>query len=191
MFLLNAESSNIHSTSDLTNNHFLVSPATLADVHPPVEELALTSAAQIRKLELILEELDKRLGPQDGSQIKWNIQRESYKFTGLRQQSNKWTNVRSWQRSLITTGFGAKAWESRVGLDHLSGFMEKIKCANVWMFCFNCLSVDYLLVLGYGSRETVHNHNNCDWEFQSSPGSLVAHFILFFWIIWTLHTITW
>ncbi|XP_019934320.1 gamma-parvin isoform X2 [Paralichthys olivaceus] len=52
--------------------HHLLS--TLADVHVPVEELALTSAAQIRKLELILEELDRRLGPQDGSQIKWNIQ---------------------------------------------------------------------------------------------------------------------
>ncbi|XP_035012395.1 gamma-parvin [Hippoglossus stenolepis] len=47
---------------------------TLADVHLPVEELALTGAAQIRKLELILEELDRRLGPQDGRQIKWNIQ---------------------------------------------------------------------------------------------------------------------
>ncbi|XP_073328531.1 gamma-parvin [Pagrus major] len=45
----------------------------LGGVHVPVEEMALTSTAQIRKLELILEELDKRLGLQDGSGIKWNV----------------------------------------------------------------------------------------------------------------------
>ncbi|XP_044048531.1 gamma-parvin [Siniperca chuatsi] len=45
----------------------------LAGVHLPVEEMALTSTAQIRKLEVILEELDKRLGLQDSSQIKWNV----------------------------------------------------------------------------------------------------------------------
>ncbi|XP_006782572.1 gamma-parvin [Neolamprologus brichardi] len=45
----------------------------LADVHLNVEEIALTSTAQIRKLEIIMEELDKRLGTQDSSQIKWNV----------------------------------------------------------------------------------------------------------------------
>lgn len=45
----------------------------LADVHLNVEEMALTSTAQIRKLEIIMEELDKRLGTQDSSQIKWNV----------------------------------------------------------------------------------------------------------------------
>uniref|UniRef100_A0A3Q3VXQ4 Calponin-homology (CH) domain-containing protein n=1 Tax=Mola mola TaxID=94237 RepID=A0A3Q3VXQ4_MOLML len=45
----------------------------LAGVHLSVEEIVLTSTAQIRKLEVILEELDKRLGLQDGSQIKWNV----------------------------------------------------------------------------------------------------------------------
>uniref|UniRef100_A0A3Q0QXA2 Parvin, gamma n=1 Tax=Amphilophus citrinellus TaxID=61819 RepID=A0A3Q0QXA2_AMPCI len=45
----------------------------LADVHLPVEEIALTSTAQIRKLEIIMEELEKRLGRQDSSQIKWNV----------------------------------------------------------------------------------------------------------------------
>ncbi|XP_047189051.1 gamma-parvin isoform X2 [Scophthalmus maximus] len=45
----------------------------LASVHLPVEDIALTSAAQIRKLELVLAELDKSLGLQDSSQIKWNI----------------------------------------------------------------------------------------------------------------------
>ncbi|XP_030587634.1 gamma-parvin isoform X2 [Archocentrus centrarchus] len=45
----------------------------LADVHLPVEEMALTSTAQIRKLEMIMEELEKRLGRQDSSQIKWNV----------------------------------------------------------------------------------------------------------------------
>ncbi|XP_070764031.1 gamma-parvin [Enoplosus armatus] len=45
----------------------------LAGVHLPVEEIALTSTAQIRKLEVILEELDKRLGLQDSSRIKWNV----------------------------------------------------------------------------------------------------------------------
>ncbi|XP_071349840.1 gamma-parvin isoform X2 [Trachinotus anak] len=51
--------------------HHLLS--SLAGVHLPVDEIALTSAAQIHKLEVILEELDKRLGLQDSSQIKWNI----------------------------------------------------------------------------------------------------------------------
>ncbi|KAM8752220.1 gamma-parvin isoform 1-T2 [Acanthopagrus schlegelii] len=45
----------------------------LGGVHVPAEEMALTSSAQIHKLELILEQLDKRLGPQDGSEIKWNV----------------------------------------------------------------------------------------------------------------------
>ncbi|GAA6223932.1 gamma-parvin [Lates japonicus] len=45
----------------------------LAGVHLPVEEIALTSTSQIHKLEVILEELDKRLGLQDSSQIKWNV----------------------------------------------------------------------------------------------------------------------
>ncbi|XP_070687166.1 gamma-parvin [Pempheris klunzingeri] len=45
----------------------------LAGVHLSVEEIALTSAAQIRKLEVILEELDKRLGQEDSSRIKWNV----------------------------------------------------------------------------------------------------------------------
>ncbi|XP_074490109.1 gamma-parvin [Sebastes fasciatus] len=45
----------------------------LAGVDVPVEEMALTSPAQIRKLGVILEELDKRLGLQDSSQIKWNV----------------------------------------------------------------------------------------------------------------------
>ncbi|XP_071390798.1 gamma-parvin [Centroberyx affinis] len=45
----------------------------LAGVHLPVEEMALTSAAQIRKLEVILEELDTRLGLKDSALIKWDI----------------------------------------------------------------------------------------------------------------------
>lgn len=56
---------------------FLISSARLADVHLNVEEMALTSTAQIRKLEIIMEELGKRLGTQDSSQIKWNVKRES------------------------------------------------------------------------------------------------------------------
>ncbi|KAF3688590.1 Gamma-parvin [Channa argus] len=45
----------------------------LADVHLAVEEIALTSTAQTRKLKVIMEELDKRLGLEDGSQIKWSV----------------------------------------------------------------------------------------------------------------------
>ncbi|XP_042352311.1 gamma-parvin [Plectropomus leopardus] len=45
----------------------------LAGIHLPVEDIALTSTAQIRKLGMILEELDRRLGPQDSSGIKWNV----------------------------------------------------------------------------------------------------------------------
>lgn len=62
---------------NLTDDINLMFAARLGGVHVPVEEMALTSSAQIRKLELILEELDKRLGPQDGSGIKWNVKRES------------------------------------------------------------------------------------------------------------------
>ncbi|XP_008274348.1 gamma-parvin isoform X2 [Stegastes partitus] len=45
----------------------------LAGVHLTMDEIALTSTAQIRKLEVVLEELDKRLGLQDCSDIKWNV----------------------------------------------------------------------------------------------------------------------
>ncbi|XP_059190341.1 gamma-parvin [Centropristis striata] len=45
----------------------------LAGVHVSLEEMALTSPAQIRKLGVILEELDKRLGLEDSSRIKWNV----------------------------------------------------------------------------------------------------------------------
>ncbi|XP_021166539.2 gamma-parvin isoform X1 [Fundulus heteroclitus] len=45
----------------------------LGGVNLPVEEIALTSSAQIRKLEVILNELDKRLGMQDSSLIKWDV----------------------------------------------------------------------------------------------------------------------
>lgn len=45
----------------------------LAGVHLTLEDIALTSTAQTHKLEVILEELDRRLGPQDDSQIKWNV----------------------------------------------------------------------------------------------------------------------
>uniref|UniRef100_A0A8C4HVY7 Parvin, gamma n=1 Tax=Dicentrarchus labrax TaxID=13489 RepID=A0A8C4HVY7_DICLA len=54
----------------LVLNHLL---STLAGVHLSVEEMALTSTAQIHKLEVVLKELDKRLGLQDSSQIKWNV----------------------------------------------------------------------------------------------------------------------
>ncbi|XP_029993050.1 gamma-parvin [Sphaeramia orbicularis] len=45
----------------------------LAGVHLSVEEIALTATAQIHKLEVVLDELDKRLGLQDSSRIKWNV----------------------------------------------------------------------------------------------------------------------
>ncbi|XP_040017972.1 gamma-parvin [Gasterosteus aculeatus] len=51
--------------------HHLLSK--LAGVHVSVEEMALTSVAQILKLGLILEQLDQRLGLQDSSRIKWNV----------------------------------------------------------------------------------------------------------------------
>ncbi|TKS73695.1 Gamma-parvin [Collichthys lucidus] len=51
--------------------HHLLSK--LAGVHLPVEEMAMTTTAQIHKLEVVLEELDKRLGLQDSSRIKWNV----------------------------------------------------------------------------------------------------------------------
>lgn len=41
-----------------------------------VEEIAMTATAQTHKLELILEELDRRLGLQDSSRIKWSVRRE-------------------------------------------------------------------------------------------------------------------
>ncbi|XP_054631724.1 gamma-parvin isoform X2 [Dunckerocampus dactyliophorus] len=44
--------------------------ARLAGVHLSLEEIALTASAQIRKLEVVLEELDQRLGQQD---TKWDV----------------------------------------------------------------------------------------------------------------------
>ncbi|KAM3870170.1 gamma-parvin [Diretmus argenteus] len=54
----------------LVLNHLL---SRLAGVHLALEEIAVTSAAQIHKLEVILEELDKRLGATDSTLIKWNV----------------------------------------------------------------------------------------------------------------------
>ncbi|XP_029009612.1 gamma-parvin [Betta splendens] len=51
--------------------HHLLSK--LAGVHLPVEEIALTSPAQTRKLEVILEELDRRLGPDAGGPVRWSV----------------------------------------------------------------------------------------------------------------------
>nr|XP_020479285.1 gamma-parvin isoform X1 [Monopterus albus]XP_020479292.1 gamma-parvin isoform X1 [Monopterus albus] len=51
--------------------HHLLSKFT--GVHLPLEEMALTTTAQTRKLEVVLEELDKRLSLQDSSRIKWNV----------------------------------------------------------------------------------------------------------------------
>lgn len=53
-----------------------------------VEEIAVSSTAQIHKLEVILEELDKRLGQEDGGGLKWNVKRES--CGRLNQGSNSW-----------------------------------------------------------------------------------------------------
>lgn len=62
-------------------------------MHLPVEEMAMTTTAQIHKLEVVLEELDKRLGLQDSSRIKWNVKRESCSRLGFNKRSNKSTNV--------------------------------------------------------------------------------------------------
>ncbi|XP_047239149.1 gamma-parvin isoform X2 [Girardinichthys multiradiatus] len=51
--------------------HHLLS--SLGGVKLAVEEIALTSAAQIRKLEVIMKELDERLGMPDSSLIKWDV----------------------------------------------------------------------------------------------------------------------
>ncbi|XP_019895998.1 gamma-parvin isoform X2 [Esox lucius] len=45
----------------------------LAGVHLSVEEIALTSSAQIRKLEMILEALNEKLGLQDDSPARWSV----------------------------------------------------------------------------------------------------------------------
>lgn len=55
----------------------MVSAAKLGGVKLAVEEIALTSSAQIHKLEVIIKELDKRLGVEDSSTIKWDVKRES------------------------------------------------------------------------------------------------------------------
>ncbi|XP_015249028.1 gamma-parvin [Cyprinodon tularosa] len=45
----------------------------LGGVKLDVDEIALTSSAQIHKLEVIMEELNKRLGVEDSSLIKWDV----------------------------------------------------------------------------------------------------------------------
>ena len=74
--------------------------ARLGGVLVPAEEIALTSSAQIHKLELILEELDKRLGPQDGSGIKWNVKRESRSRLSFQQEA------KSQQQAFCSSGDG-------------------------------------------------------------------------------------
>lgn len=57
---------------------YLASAARLAGVHLSMEEIAVTSAAQIHKLEVVLGELNNILGIRDDSFIKWNVKRESH-----------------------------------------------------------------------------------------------------------------
>lgn len=66
----------------------LISAARLAGVHVSVEEIAVSTTAQIHKLEVVLEELDKRLGQEDGGGLKWNVKRESR--GRLNRGSNSW-----------------------------------------------------------------------------------------------------
>lgn len=47
--------------------------ARLGGVHVPLDEMALSSTAQIHKLGVVLGELDKRLGLQDSGGVKWNV----------------------------------------------------------------------------------------------------------------------
>ena len=51
--------------------------ARLAGVSLSVDEIAVTAAAQIHKLGVVLEEVNKRLGLTDDALAKWNVQRES------------------------------------------------------------------------------------------------------------------
>lgn len=76
------------SASDCTDDSPLISAARLAGVHVSAEEIAVSSTAQIHKLEVILEELDKRLGQEDGGGLKWSVKRESR--GRLNQGSNSW-----------------------------------------------------------------------------------------------------
>lgn len=55
----------------------LLFAARFSGVHLPVNEIALTSEAQIHKLQVIIKELDQRLGLEDRSRIKWDVKRES------------------------------------------------------------------------------------------------------------------
>lgn len=72
---LKAEHIVIHSLEEdlydgLVLHHLL---SRLGGVKLAVEEIALTSSAQIHKLEVIIKELDKRLGVEDSSTIKWDV----------------------------------------------------------------------------------------------------------------------
>ena len=54
----------------------VLSVVSLAGVQLPVDEIAVTSAAQIHKLEIILEALNNKLELKE-STIKWSVKRES------------------------------------------------------------------------------------------------------------------
>lgn len=137
---------------DLTNDYFLISTARLAGVHLSVEDIALTSMTQIRKLELILGELDKRLGLQDSNQTKWNVKRESCSWLGFNNEATSeqmfcpGTNFELQQDLVLAQG-------CHVSLHQLWGILEKIKFADITRFCFNHLSINYPLVLCYESKE--------------------------------------
>lgn len=117
---------------------FLISSARLADVHLNVEEIALTSTAQIRKLEIIMEELGKRLGTQDSSQIKWNVKRESCCRLGFaNKQVNKCSLLAtlSFQQDLVLLqGY-------HVSLHQLRRILVEIKFPDIIGFHFNHMSV--------------------------------------------------
>lgn len=68
-------------------------------IHLPVNEIALTSEAQIHKLQVTLKELDQRLGLEDRSRIKWDVKRESRSQMGFgsKATSRQMFLVPSWQ----------------------------------------------------------------------------------------------
>ncbi len=102
--------------------------------------MALTSTAQIHKLEVILEELDKRLGLQDSSRIKWNVKRESCSWQGFGDEATS--------EQMFCSGNDFKLQEDlvlargcHVSLHQLWGILVETTFADIMGFCFNLLSV--------------------------------------------------
>lgn len=124
-----------------------------------MNEIALTSEAQIHKLQVILKELDQRLGLEDRSQIKWDVKRESRSQMGFGSKATS-------RQMLLLPSWRTDSWrdlllpQQTLKLELLA-LGEKKKNTDMIGFCFliNCQWVlCVFLLINKDSEENTSKH---------------------------------